>query len=101
MSKTPFSNKVAILSELWGMYLNERQEWDNWKIFFEETGALSLPLCYAVHNELARIEEDSSAKDIIDETFALLCDLIQVDRIGNYVDVEQMFSQSPFAASAV
>jgi len=100
MSKTLFSNKVAILSELWGMYLIEKQEWSNWKSFFEDYGALSLPLCYAVHNEFAHFEEDSLSKEIVNETFAYLCDLIQVDRAGNYSDVEQMFSQSPFASDS-
>jgi hypothetical protein len=101
MSKTPFSNKVEILAELWQMYRNEVSEWANWEYFFTNVGFLTLPLCFASYHGLAHIEKDSSAKDMIDETFALLCDMIQVDRGGNYSDIEQMFSQSPLAPSAL
>lgn len=95
MSKTPFSKKVEILSDVWVWYLQDRDMWSGWNYFFQDVGVISLPLCYSLHNQLAFANDDSITKDMVDETFAILCDLIQIDRAGNYDSAEHMFESSP------
>lgn len=97
MSKTPFSKKCEILSQLWVWYLNEKDAWINWNNFFQGAGVISLPMCYAINENLVTVNTDSIAKDMVDETFAILCDLLQIDRVGNYDGAEQMFELSPLA----
>jgi len=97
MSKTPFSKKVEILSDLWILYRNDSEAWSSWLPYFDGIGCVTLPLCYAVHNGIAEIIDDSIGKIEIEYTFAILCDMIQSDRVGDYSSMDQMFSQSPFA----
>jgi len=63
--ETPFSDKCAILSELW---LDYRQD-EQFKDFFEYND-LGLPLAYAVYTEMVEPKELSIR--MISETFDVL-----------------------------
>ena len=95
MPKTPFSKQVEILADLYLLYRSDMSAWDKWLPFFDGVGAVTVPLCYAVHHGYATIVADSLAKAEIEHTFAILCDMIEVDRAGDYSGVENMFEQSP------
>jgi hypothetical protein len=97
MSKTPFSKKVEILSDLWILYRGDTESWSSWLPYFDGVGAVTLPLCYAVHSGIAEVIEDSLGMSEIEYTFAVFCDMIQLDRDGVYSSLDEMFSQSPFA----
>ena len=99
MSKTPFSKQVEILSDLWLMYRSDMESWKSWLPYLDGVGAVTLPLCYAVQNGIAEIVDDSMAKTEIEYTFAILCDMVEVDRTGSYSSLDEMFSQSPFVAN--
>jgi hypothetical protein len=97
MSKTPFSKKVEILSDLWILYRGDMESWSSWLPYFDGVGAVTLPLCYAVRSGIAEIVDDSLAKTEIEHTFAIFCDMIKLSRVGDYSSLDQMFNQSPFA----
>lgn len=63
--ETPFSDKCAILSELWMDYRQDEQFKD-----FIEYNDLGLPLAYAVYTEMVE-PKDLSVK-MINETFDVL-----------------------------
>jgi hypothetical protein len=65
MSKTEFSDRAAILADLW---LNYRQDAEF--VDFIEYNDLGLPLAYAVTEGI--VESTKIAEAFIDETFELL-----------------------------
>lgn len=64
-SKTEFSDKVAILADLWLNYRSDEDFED-----FVEYNDLGLPLAYAIDNEI--VEATDIAATFIEETFTLL-----------------------------
>ena len=66
-NSTLFSNKCAILSDVWMDYRNDEELVD-----FVEYNDLGLPLAYCAYTEVISVEEDSPAGQIISETFDLL-----------------------------
>ena len=72
---THFSNKCAILAELWLSYRSD-PEFDD----FVEYNDLGLPIAYAIANDIVKPTE--MAQKFIEETFDLLLASLEVDDIG-------------------
>ena len=84
-----FSNKIAILAELWMNYRDDDQLKD-----FIEYNDLGLPLAYLLLNDIAVANENSEG--YIDETYGLLVAALQVkDR--EYESLDEMLDSAPLA----
>lgn len=81
---TDFSNKVAILADLWINYRDEDEFQD-----FIEYNDLGLPLAYLINTDLAT-PTDEGIK-YIDETFSLLCAALELNLDGEYNSLIEMF----------
>lgn len=79
-----FSNKVAILADLWINYRDDENFVD-----FIEYNDLGLPLAYLINTDLAT-PTDEGIK-YIDETFSLLCAALELDIDGEYNSLIEMF----------
>lgn len=84
MATTPFSNKVAILADLW---INYRDD-ENFEDFISYND-LGLPLGYIVNTELATPTDQGML--YINETFDLLCAALDLDLEKTYDSLQQMF----------
>jgi len=84
MATTPFSNKVAILADLW---INYRDD-ENFEDFISYND-LGLPLGYIVNTELATPTDQGML--YINETFDLLCAALELDLEKTYDSLQQMF----------
>lgn len=84
---TDFSNKVAILSDLWMNYRYDGEFED-----FIEYNDLGLPLAYVVNTELATTTD--AGMIYINETFNLLCAALGLDLEGTYQSLQEMFEAS-------
>ena len=84
---TDFSDKVAILADLWINYRDEDEFQD-----FIEYNDLGLPLAYLLNTELAAVTE--GGKLYIDETFNLLCAALELDLEGTYTSLIEMFKMN-------
>jgi hypothetical protein len=62
---TTFSNKIAILADLWMAYRDDEEFQD-----FIEYNDIGLPLAYLLENNI--VKSTSLAEQFIDETFRLL-----------------------------
>ena len=87
MGTTPFSNKVAIIADLWINYRDDEHFKD-----FIEYNDLGLPLGYLINTELAT-PTDQGEMYII-ETFDLLCAALEIDLDRNYDSLSEMFGLS-------
>jgi hypothetical protein len=81
---TNFSNKVAILADLWINYRDDEQFKD-----FISYNDLGLPLGYIVNTELATPTDQGML--YINETFDLLCAALELDLEKEYESLQQMF----------
>jgi hypothetical protein len=81
---TNFSNKVAILADLWINYRDDEQFED-----FISYNDLGLPLGYIVNTELATPTDQGML--YINETFDLLCAALELDLEKDYESLQQMF----------
>ena len=82
-----FSNKIAILAELWMNYRDDDQLKD-----FIEYNDLGLPLAYLLLNDIVVANEQSEI--YIDETYGLLVAALQVkDRA--YESLDEMLDSVP------
>lgn len=81
---TNFSNKVAILADLWINYRDDEQFED-----FISYNDLGLPLGYIVNTELATPTDQGTM--YINETFDLLCAALELDLEKDYESLQQMF----------
>ena len=75
MTETTFSNKVAILADLWISYSGD----ETFKDFFAYND-LGLPLAYALDNEIILANERTIS--FIDETFALFLAGLELEDTG-------------------
>lgn len=81
---TNFSNKVAILADLWINYRDDEEFED-----FISYNDLGLPLGYIVNTELATPTDQGML--YINETFDLLCAALELDLEKDYESLQQMF----------
>lgn len=72
---TPFSNKTAILSELWMNYRDDDEFID-----FIEYNDLGLPLAYMLENAI--VKALGPAEELVNETFTLLLAGVGVEDTG-------------------
>jgi hypothetical protein len=75
MAETTFSNKVAILADLWITYSND----ETFEDFFAYND-LGLPLAYALDNDIVVANEKTNS--FIEETFALLLSGLEQEDTG-------------------
>jgi hypothetical protein len=87
MAMTPFSNKVAIIADLWINYRDDEQFQD-----FISYNDLGLPLGYLINTELATATDQGVM--YITETFDLLCAALELDLDRNYDSLSEMFGLS-------
>lgn len=84
---TNFSNKCAILAELWMNYRDDSNLED-----FVDYNDLGLPLGYIINTELATITP--TGEIYVNETFDLLCAAIGVDDQKDYQTLNEMFHEA-------
>lgn len=75
MAETTFSNKVAILADLWLGYKDDENFQD-----FIQYNDLGLPLAYALDNDIIVPNEKTNV--FIEETFGLLLDGLEQEDTG-------------------
>lgn len=92
MSKTPFLSKCVILAELWSNYREEAEKHPTWNDFFTWAD-IGLPLAYQVANGYAKTT--TSGHDIIDETWDVFCEIIDIDAEKKYDNLAAAFDASP------
>ena len=74
-NKTPYNYQFQILSSIW---LEFRDEEDFAEMF--EFADLGFPLAYAIDNKI--VESTNQAEKLIQETFALLLETLEVEDTG-------------------
>lgn len=94
MSKTPFSNKCDILSALWMFYRDEASKNEAWQQFFDYND-VGLPMAYGISEGLVAPGKDGEVEQMIDETWVMLCNYIDVDFDGKYETIDDLFTASP------
>lgn len=97
MSKSTFSDKCACLGELWCFYREDAETDPTWSDYFAWAD-VSLPLAFAIWRNMATIksgEDGDRAKEYVDEAFAMLCEILDVDAQGKYENLGQLFQASP------
>lgn len=100
MSKTPFSNKCDILGMLWVNYREDAKKNEAWNDFFSYND-IGLPLAYvlaeniAVPSPIQEGKDISDAEDIIEETWNIFCEYIDIDPEEFYGDLMDTWNASP------
>lgn len=89
-TKTAFSTKCSILGTLWTFYKDT--EIESWREFFDWAD-IGLPLAYQVQQELATAKPEG--KEIVEETWKVFCQMIEIDPDGKYADLAAAFAASP------
>lgn len=89
MSKTNFSTKCEVLGSLWTWYNDTDNE--TWREFFDWAD-IGLPLAYMVWQDLATAKPE--AKKIIEETWDVFCEMIEIDANGEYSTLADAFAAS-------
>lgn len=93
MSKTPFSNKCDILGALWLNYREEAETNEAWKAFFDYND-MSLPMAHFIADGIVNPSGDGEAIRLIDETWELFCQYIDIDPEKLYEDISAAFESS-------
>ena len=81
---TEFDTKVAILSELWTNYKDDK----DMQNFFEYND-IGLPLSFMIEQNIVDVKEVGVR--YINETFELLCDALGLDSEEEYESIHEMF----------
>ena len=84
---TPFSNKCAILAELWMGYRDDPDFVD-----FIEYNDIGLPIAYAITENI--VKPTKMAEQFIDETFALLLGALELSEDTGFDDLDDLLSTS-------
>lgn len=84
--KTPFEDRVAILSDLWLNFRNDENFTD-----FINYNDLGLPLAYAIHESI--VERTDIAARFIEETFELLLEGLDLEDTG-FEDLDDMLEEA-------
>jgi hypothetical protein len=80
-----FSKKCEILTEVSLTFQGE----DGWDYFFEQFD-LGLPLAAAIHHGGA--EANAKGIEWIDEAWEGLCEMLNIDKYGEYPNMEEMMN---------
>lgn len=84
-STTDFETKAQILGDVWMEYRDE-------EAFQELLGYadLGFPLAYAITNNIIRVEPEDEATWLVEQTFSLLLELLNVEDTG-YQSITDLF----------
>jgi len=85
---TDFSIKCEILGDV-----HIEAGWNKELTEFKEYNDLGLPLAYAVSKQLIELKKEGT--DFVEETWKLLCQMLQVDPEGDYEDSDDILDKSP------
>jgi hypothetical protein len=91
MSKTLFSSKVEILSQVWVRYKSDSSRSEGWLSFFDWND-VGLPMAYLAFSEFVTIKRDK--KYFIEETWVSYCEVLGIDPDEKYLTVEDTFNES-------
>jgi len=78
---------------LWRDYREEASKNEAWQGFFQYND-VGLPMAYAIAEELVTPTNDGEAERLIDETWVMLCNYIEIDFDAEYADLASMFTAS-------
>jgi hypothetical protein len=82
-TSTPYSDRLAILADLWINYKADEQFVD-----FVEYNDLGLPLAYAIDNNIVKSTE--TAERFVNETFELLLAGLEIDEDTGFETLDDM-----------
>ena len=82
-TSTPYSDRLAILADLWINYKADEQFVD-----FVEYNDLGLPLAYAIDNSIVKSTE--IAERFVNETFELLLAGLEIDEDTGFETLDDM-----------
>ena len=88
-----FSNKCAVLGQLWLFYREDAEKNEYWQQFFR-INDIALPACYLIDSEYVTASENSDLSAYIDETWEMFCEFISIDADGEYEDIAAAFGAS-------
>jgi len=89
MSKTTFSNKCAILGELWMWHKDTDDE--VWSEFFDWAD-IGLPLAFMIKQGYATAKDKGKAS--VEECWKIFCEMIDIDPDLRYESLEDAFDAS-------
>jgi hypothetical protein len=92
MSKTPFSNKVEMLGQMWLFYKQNHGGDQGWSDFFEFAD-IGLPMSYMAWQGYITIKPD--AKRFVEEVWDTLCEMLDVDPESKYDSLDALMQASP------
>ena len=92
MSKTHFSSRCHVLTQLWLFYRDEAEKHQEWNDFFTWAD-VALPLAFVVDNNyVSGVKDDGKAA--INEAWNVFCEMINIDPEVEYPDVFAAFAAS-------
>lgn len=94
MSKTHFSNKCAVLGELWMNYHDAPIFDEEWITFFRWAD-VGLPLSYMVWQDLVSLKRDGDGRDLIEATWQVFCEALSIDPDAEYMYLDDCLDASP------
>jgi hypothetical protein len=83
MSETSYSNKCAILSQVWLEFRDD----ENFKEFMSY-GDLGLPLAYAIDNGV--VKNTDEAQKFVEEVFELLLGILGLDEDTGFDNLDEL-----------
>jgi hypothetical protein len=93
MSKTPFSNKCDILGSLWLNYREDAATNETWQAFFDYND-VALPMAYCLSEGLVDLNKNNDADSLIEETWTIFCQYIDIDPEEEYENIADAFGAS-------
>ncbi len=90
MSKTAFSDKCNIIGYLWISWKDVDD--DNWQDFFRFAD-IGCPMAYMAMRDWVQVTDEG--KELIEEVWEVLCDVLDIDPDDKYQILDDLFSASP------
>lgn len=87
-----FDKKSEILGSLWFLYKENARHDEVWREFFQWAD-IALPFAYLVWEEIAL--PAPQAHHYIEEAWIVFCQIIKIDPLGDYNDLNDCFNASP------
>ena len=88
-----FSNKCAVLGELWLFYREDAAANEYWTQFFR-VNDIALPASYLIDAGYVEMTDDSDLEQYVDETWKMFCEFISIDADGEYESIAEAFGAS-------
>lgn len=89
-----FSNKCAVLGELWLFYREDAAANESWDQFFR-VNDIALPASYLISAGYVEMTDDNDLEKYVDETWQMFCEFISIDPDGEYKSIVEAFDASP------